>query len=261
MSKREVLFTSLSPDLFNPLIKNRQPIMVYQVVPLSHYYITEPEKRSKYVTFKWDLLYNIFETADRVWIEALPTPEGSLIQGSKNVTPFSQRVLDACSIFTNTEVIYLQKVKTRDNLRPHRHRSVTSIQSMKLTKTTDANECAQDYINWLPTVTRGLVQTTFTTCSIEMNIRLGKSHITLLRLTRTQPFTENLASYAVTEGLLTKSATKIPTGYFQFLIHRQHLFTALTHFQPALWWPIYRCTQGPIHALVMHLYKKRIETR
>lgn len=132
---------------------------------------------------------------------------------------------------------------------------VTSVQMWTTHHQRTAHEWAQAYFQWLGPFTKNVI-------SIRQNDRKvvfqpAAVPIPLLTLEKNTTLKlENISEWIIQKGILNgEKKQPAPAGRLWFVVspekHSTKVWTALTHFKPALPWIIYKGTQGLIHPWVM----------
>jgi uncharacterized protein YbjT (DUF2867 family) len=136
--------------------------------------------------------------------------------------------------------------------------SVRSIQRLPAT----ARDCAwlaAEYLRWLPTVFRAVIRV-----RALPDGRGAAFHLTGLRAPLLVLEADPEASgsdrekFKIVGGLLTKTTS---TGWLEFrqIDGKKYTLACLHDFVPRLPWPIYVCTQAPLHRWVMRRFGRHLE--
>ncbi|RNA69442.1 hypothetical protein [Alteribacter keqinensis] len=244
MGNREALLTSLPEDSFN----ETEALDIYTVTATKVYLRLDERSKRRHMPFCFFRLRELFNKYDRIWVHAVPVPDSALLQGRQSALFFTEALLNNLARQAGCELIFLThrhqpSLKSTDRLPG----SADSVQCMHLATKDDARVLAEHYAHWLPKIIG--VTTSFT----DNHFSISLFGVPVLEMT-TVVYCRELASFRLTGGLLFRRSQN-PPAYFHFLADESRLYTALIHFSPALWWPLYRISQGPIHKMVMHAYR------
>ncbi|WP_416150647.1 hypothetical protein ACM26V_06655 [Salipaludibacillus sp. HK11] len=140
--------------------------------------------------------------------------------------------------------------------------TVTSVQKWQTNVIHQADEVAYQYYSWLQPFTKKIIRIEQVRNGV--HFKITGFPVPLLILQKVTPQLSPLMSeWNMKGGLLNKVSKKkkASEGRLWFIVSEQHqppiVFSALTHFRPALPWPIYKLTQGLIHPFVMNQFSKQ----
>jgi uncharacterized protein YbjT (DUF2867 family) len=154
------------------------------------------------------------------------------------------------------ETLRRAKPKAKSPARPRAAppRSVRSIQRLPPLPDRDARFISNTYLAWLPSFFRAIIRVNQVPGSSRVSFSLVGLPWPLLILELITEASDNARDkFNIVGGLLSKTTT---TGWLEFrqIAERRHTLAAIHGFEPSLPWMIYRLTQAPVHALVMHSF-------
>lgn len=241
------------------------------------YTIKATDEQANCIPCHWAEILSIFQKNNQVIITNFYDVNDELFQGKKKhiIQIFRLLCIKAAKLY-GRNISYLNA----DNLYPLEHmeelndmeeekgkrlrtkRTVTSIQKMNILIRKPALYWVETYFAWLETFTYKLIKVRKSGNTYSFCIR--GTNIALLTLQRNETINDSeVEELIVSGGILNKERkSKNPMGRFTFFVpnNRNALYTSLVHFQPSLPWPLYRISQGIIHQIVMHFFKKYVES-
>ncbi|MCE7791202.1 hypothetical protein K8O68_02060 [Salipaludibacillus sp. CUR1] len=159
------------------------------------------------------------------------------------------------------EGLNLKKFKQQPKLSAMPGRRVTSVQCWTSGYKGAADDWADTYYEWLNKFTKGMVRVERKEEKALFKVPGVPSPLLILK--RKYPLlSKEISEWAITGGLLNGEKKETdPQGRLWFITcsngSTQTVWTALTHFKPALPWFFYKKTQGLIHPWVMNTFGKR----
>ncbi|MBB5174491.1 hypothetical protein [Texcoconibacillus texcoconensis] len=169
------------------------------------------------------------------------TSEGDRLQSQM------ETVLETCEFFF--------KNVRNDKIKSAKKRRVTSVQQFSTQSKHPAIYWRQTYFNWIERWTKGAIHVDETKHNIHFLLR--GTGTPLISFNEDLYSDENIDSLFITSGALNHEKTNAnPLARMYFLTNHdeKQLYIGLIHFQPHLYWPIYRYTQGILHAFVMNRF-------
>lgn len=160
---------------------------------------------------------------------------------------------------TFTSLHDLKKFSQHSSFAPSKH-TVTSVQKWQTTSFHQANDLAYEYYSWIGSFTKKVIKVDIK--KDEAYFRLFSLPYPLLVLKKVPQISTNISEWEIKSGILNKKLKKkkAPLGRLWFIVNDDQcpstIYSALTHFKPALPWPIYRLTQSILHPFVMNQFKK-----
>ncbi len=133
-------------------------------------------------------------------------------------------------------------------------RSVRSIQRLPPLPERDARFISNAYMAWLPRFFRAIIRVGQVPGSSRVTFSLLGVPWPLLVLELINEASDIARDkFHIVGGLLSRTTT---TGWLEFrqVSNRRHTLSAIHGFEPALPWLVYRLSQAPVHALVMHFF-------
>lgn len=133
-------------------------------------------------------------------------------------------------------------------------RSVRSIQRLPPLPQRDARFISNAYMAWLPRFFRAIVRVEQLEGSPRVTFSLiGLSWPLLVLELISEASDAARDKFHIVGGVLSKTTV---TGWLEFrqVSQRRHTLAAIHGFEPALPWLVYRLSQAPLHALVMHFF-------
>jgi uncharacterized protein YbjT (DUF2867 family) len=154
--------------------------------------------------------------------------------------------------FSGPPAIVAQPPRARASGR--RQSTVRSIQRLPPMPNHDTRFISNEYMTWLPKFFRFLIRVHRVegTTRLTFSSAFWPSPLLVLELIE-DASGDGRDKFHIVGGVLSKTTT---TGWFEFkqVADRRHTLAAIHGFVPALPWLIYRMTQAPVHAWVMHRF-------
>jgi uncharacterized protein YbjT (DUF2867 family) len=161
------------------------------------------------------------------------------------------------------ETMLLETMKREPGAQPRLRRRVNRADSVRSVQRLPAvpQNCdwiAGEYLRWLPSIFRTVVTVRTLAGADRVGFFLtGMASPLLVLESAREAQGLSRAKFNIVGGLLTKTSD---TGWLEFrqIDDKRYTLASIHEFVPRLPWPVYVCTQAPLHRLVMFLFGKHL---